>query len=235
LVGFAEGEENGGEIESKVSMNIFVNGKQVRSFKDADPYDTEAFLVECGADLLCHGENSIKIELESGGPLNYSAVLSYMSAERKIEASAAGYKVSRSYTLVKPVQKENKVEFERLHSFRNDGIVSIGDLILVEVVVECEERSEYFILTDYLPAGFEVDKEVERTLLSAPQPEQLHREVHDEKVVYFATKLTKGKHTFSYFVRPTVKGVFSAMPSVGELMYFPDVRGNSDETLIEVR
>jgi len=232
LTSFAEGASR---TDEGVTLTILVNGKEVRNYKDANPYDAEAFIVDCSSDLLKQGTNNIEVILGSGGPVNYSAALSYLSTERRITASEAGFKVTRKYTLIKPVQKEGKVEFERVHSFSNDGIVKQGDLVLVEVTVESGENREYFMVTDYLPAGFEVDKEAERMLTTAPLPSSLHREVHDEKIVYFATALGVGKHIFSYLVRPTMKGVFSAMPAVGELMYFPDVRGNSDETLIEVR
>jgi len=227
---------NSGSAEKKrVTLTVSVNGKEVHTFKDADPFDVEAFLVDVGPDLLRLGENSVRIDLAGGGPLNYLVLLSYQSAERRIRASDGGFKVSRKFSVLRPVVGKDKQGYERAHQFVRDGIVKQGDMILVEVCVECDKEHEYFILTDHLAAGFEVDKEAEAVVFKRPPPKDIHREIHDEKVLFFVPTLKKGKHTFRYIVRPTLRGVFAAMPAVAELMYFPDVRGNSDETVIEVR
>jgi uncharacterized protein YfaS (alpha-2-macroglobulin family) len=55
-----------------------------------------------------------------------------------------------------------------------------------------------------------------------------HREIRDDRVVYFATVLWKGTYTASYVARATTPGVFVRPPAHAEEMYNPAVYGRSD-------
>jgi len=55
-----------------------------------------------------------------------------------------------------------------------------------------------------------------------------HRELRDDRVVYFATQLWKGSYTASYVARATTPGVFVRPPAHAEEMYNPAVFGRSD-------
>jgi uncharacterized protein YfaS (alpha-2-macroglobulin family) len=55
-----------------------------------------------------------------------------------------------------------------------------------------------------------------------------HREMRDDRVVYFATELWKGSWTATYIARATTPGVFIRPPAHAEEMYNPSVHGRSD-------
>ena len=55
-----------------------------------------------------------------------------------------------------------------------------------------------------------------------------HREMRDDRVVYFATELWRGTYTASYVTRATTPGVFVRPPAYAEEMYNPAVHGRSD-------
>ena len=55
-----------------------------------------------------------------------------------------------------------------------------------------------------------------------------HREMRDDRVVYFATVLWKGTWTATYVARATTPGVFVRPPAYAEEMYDPSVHGRSD-------
>ena len=55
-----------------------------------------------------------------------------------------------------------------------------------------------------------------------------HRELRDDRVVYFATQLWKGSYSASYVARATTPGVFVRPPAHAEEMYNPAVFGRSD-------
>jgi len=55
-----------------------------------------------------------------------------------------------------------------------------------------------------------------------------HRELRDDRVVYFATQLWSGSYTASYIARATTPGVFVRPPAHAEEMYNPAVHGRSD-------
>jgi hypothetical protein len=55
-----------------------------------------------------------------------------------------------------------------------------------------------------------------------------HREIRDDRVVYFASVLWKGTYTANYVARATTPGVFMRPPAHAEEMYNPAVYGRSD-------
>ncbi|MEP7326317.1 MAG: hypothetical protein ABI836_10245, partial [Gemmatimonadota bacterium] len=55
-----------------------------------------------------------------------------------------------------------------------------------------------------------------------------HRELRDDRVLYFAAILWKGTYTATYVARATTPGVFMRPPAQAEEMYNPDVHGRSD-------
>ncbi|HJU88585.1 MAG TPA: MG2 domain-containing protein [Gemmatimonadaceae bacterium] len=55
-----------------------------------------------------------------------------------------------------------------------------------------------------------------------------HKEIRDDRVVYFATVLWKGTYTATYIARATTPGVFVRPPAHAEEMYNPAVHGRSD-------
>ncbi|MDQ6829721.1 MAG: hypothetical protein M3081_12740, partial [Gemmatimonadota bacterium] len=55
-----------------------------------------------------------------------------------------------------------------------------------------------------------------------------HRELRDDRVVYYATFLWKGTYTATYVARATTPGVFTRPPAHAEEMYNPAVFGRTD-------
>ncbi len=55
-----------------------------------------------------------------------------------------------------------------------------------------------------------------------------HREIRDDRVVYFATRLWPGSYSATYIARATTPGVFVRPPAHAEEMYNPAVHGRSD-------
>ena len=55
-----------------------------------------------------------------------------------------------------------------------------------------------------------------------------HKELRDDRVVYFATVLWTGRYTSTYVARATTPGTFMRPPAHAEEMYNPAVQGRSD-------
>jgi uncharacterized protein YfaS (alpha-2-macroglobulin family) len=53
-------------------------------------------------------------------------------------------------------------------------------------------------------------------------------------VLLFATRLSEGRHTFSYLVRATTAGTFQTAPARAEEMYTPEVFGRTASAVVEV-
>ncbi len=62
-----------------------------------------------------------------------------------------------------------------------------------------------------------------------------HREIRDDRVVFFATTLWKGSYTATYVARATTPGTFVRPPAHAEEMYNPAVFGRSDGGVFEIR
>ena len=62
-----------------------------------------------------------------------------------------------------------------------------------------------------------------------------HVERHDDRVVAFATRLGSGRHDFTYLVRATTAGTFTAAGARMEAIYAPELAGRSAAATIVVR
>ena len=62
-----------------------------------------------------------------------------------------------------------------------------------------------------------------------------HREIRDDRVVFFATTLWKGSYTATYVARATTPGTFVRPPAHAEEMYNPAVYGRSDGGVFEIQ
>jgi uncharacterized protein YfaS (alpha-2-macroglobulin family) len=128
-----------------------------------------------------------------------------------------------------------------------------GDLIRVTLAITTPAERRYVAVTDAMPAGVEaVDAwfrttaaDLAREASSQPSDdsfeEQWRRggfdrvEKFDDRVVLFATRLSEGRHEFSYVVRATTAGTFTATGTWVEEMYAPEVHGRAPAARIEIK
>jgi hypothetical protein len=120
----------------------------------------------------------------------------------------------------------------------------VGDLVNVRLTVDVQEDLWYVLVEDMLPAGLEALNEslaTERSRTPKDQPEMPWRwwgyerkEVHDEKVTFFATYLPAGEHVFEYAARAVTPGTFSARPGEAYAMYRPEVWGRTDSARVVI-
>jgi hypothetical protein len=122
---------------------------------------------------------------------------------------------------------------------------SAGDLIRVTLAITLPKERRYVAVTDAMPAGVEaVDNwfrttaaDLAKDASASPDDKSWatrfrrggfdHVEKYDDRVVLFATRLSEGRHEFSYLVRATTAGTFQAVGTRAEEMYAPEVNGRS--------
>lgn len=175
------------------------------------------------------------------GRLFYTARLQFASATPP-PAADRGMRVERRY--------ERFVE-------NGDGPVATtydaGDLVRVTLTLTLPQERRYVAVTDPLPAGFEPVEGWFRTTAAdiARQAEGTRdpltyedwwlrggfdrTEKYDNRVQLFATRLAEGRHEFSYLVRATTSGTFSAAGTWAEEMYAPAVNGRSSAVTIVIK
>jgi uncharacterized protein YfaS (alpha-2-macroglobulin family) len=107
----------------------------------------------------------------------------------------------------------------------------VGQLVWITLELTTPRARRQVALQDFLPAGFEA---VDTALMTSETTKRAkdetgwywsHRELHDERVTFFADALPKGTHRATYLARVTRAGAFIRPAPRAEAMYDPDVYG----------
>jgi hypothetical protein len=234
-----------GELEADFSYEVALNGEVIASEQATQENLTEpvTLTVEM-ANLLLDEANQLIItrleptEGQSGeGRLYYSAWLRYYLPLDTLPARAEGVSVARRYEAVDAA------------TLRSTGAeiseAEVGDLVQVRVTVNAPNDLYFFTLEDPIPAGFEA---VDPSLLTGPVgaegPQQTRTDeraenpfwydgwsqsvIRDEKVALFSDVLPRGTYEYTYLLRATVPGQYTALPTVAYQQYMPEVFGRSE-------
>jgi uncharacterized protein YfaS (alpha-2-macroglobulin family) len=236
--------QNSKELNPEYTVAVNVNGREVfrQAFTRRDVFGAEKQIKIPAKDLV-QGNNSVTIQKSGEGRLYVAARLVYFATGPAIQPASAGFTVEREYFLLKRKKSGGKFIYEKE---RFKGEVKSGDELFVKVKIRPDARYEYFMLEDPLPAGCEVVTETSGYTIPGEQNYgesngggyyrdfarswnwwYADRDVRDEKVAFFAQQMMPQEYEFSYVMRAQIPGSYSVMPSVGALMYYPEVRGNS--------
>ena len=168
------------------------------------------------------------------GTLHYAARLRYAPDDPAPPPLAQGFAVERRYAV---------------EGGTPGSSFAAGQLVTVTLTFDVPKERRYVAVTDPIPAGFEpVESWFTTTasdLANPPEDEAAadwwrrggfdRVERHDDRVLLFATRLSEGRHVFSYLVRATTPGRFAAAPARAEEMYEPEVFGRTAAATVEVR
>ncbi|MGE5837620.1 MAG: MG2 domain-containing protein [Acidobacteriota bacterium] len=186
-------------------------------------------------------EAELAISRAGTGRLYYSARLQY-APSAPLPVNDQGIRIERRY--------ERFVE-------NGDGPATTsfaaGDLIRVTLALTLPKERRYVAVTDSLPAGVEAvdgwfnttaaDLARDASVDAADQSFEArwrrggfdHIEKYDERIALFATRLSEGRHEFSYLVRATTAGTFRVAGTWAEEMYAPEVNGRSEPATIVIK
>lgn len=189
------------------------------------------------------GALPLSFEKKGKGTLHYTARLQYASAELPQAGLDQGFRIERAFL---PAGEKTAAA--------SGNAYKAGELVRVTLTFQLPKERRYVAVTDPLPAGFEPVESYFATTASDLAREQRdqedgprdwteqwarggfdHVERHDDRVLLFATRLSEGRHTFSYVVRATTAGAFRTAPARGEEMYEPEVFGRSASDVVEVK
>ena len=179
-------------------------------------------LFEQASDLDPDAAGVARLELDAGAPVY---------AELRVEAPVSknakpemkrGYEVVRSY--------------ERLNG---PGPWRVGDSARVTVVVKVGKAAEYVAIDDSLPAVFEAivggfeSRGVAGETDSSTNDFVSHRELRNDRALFFCDRLPAGEHRFEYLARVRAAGQAYAPPVKVEEMYAPHRYGTSRGETVE--
>jgi uncharacterized protein YfaS (alpha-2-macroglobulin family) len=227
-------------------------GRQVLLSASFRGRSTEADSRTVAMDRLAPGGRSgerldLEFKREGTGTLHYVARLRYAADEPQAAPLDRGFTIERAYAP---------------EAGGGAGTTfKAGQLVTVTLTFDLPKERRYVAVTDPLPAGLEpVESWFTTTaadLAAGPEGDEAHDgeedgaergewdwwerggfdrvERHDDRVLLFATRLSEGRHVFSYLARATTAGRFLVAPARVEEMYEPEVFGRTAATLIEVQ
>ncbi len=180
---------------------------------------------------------------EGTGTLFYTARLRYASDELFLDGLDNGIRIQRSYA-----------PYAESGSRPAATTYKAGDLVRVTLTFNLTKERRFVAVTDPLPAGFEpVESWFASTAagLAREQDQQRQQgdtwfsrwlrggfdrvERYDDRVELFATRLSEGRHEFTYIARATTAGSFRTAPARAEEMYTPEVFGRTATAVIEIK
>jgi uncharacterized protein YfaS (alpha-2-macroglobulin family) len=187
-------------------------------------------------------ELDLKFRREGTGTLFYTARLRYTADELFQQGLDNGFLVERRYSPVSDLGPQPP-----------RTTYQAGELVRVTLTFTLSKERRFVAVTDPLPAGLEPVESWFLTTSADLVREQTrgeaqggwvswwqrggfdHVERHDDRIVLFATRLSEGRHEFSYVARATTAGTFRTAPAHAEEMYEPEVFGRTATDVIEVK
>jgi len=198
------------QTEVKFDIKVFKESKK----EEQDINVQEQDIVR---DVLFHKDGQ--------GRLYYRLALFYSPKVESIEPIHRGFSVFRKYTIFNEAIKSDLLnEFGRCE-------IKQGTLVVVKLTMTSQFPSSNIALVDKLPAGFEFDRKKNSEIENKPWFN--HVNYRDERVEIFAAKtVPEDLYEFSYVVRATTVGQFTAPPVKCEEMYTPDIFGTSRSNFV---
>jgi uncharacterized protein YfaS (alpha-2-macroglobulin family) len=185
---------------------------------------------------LLSGENELTIDYAGGDSLYYLVTRSSLLPRAEVEAAGV-IDIQRRY--VDPRSQQPLTSFQP------------GDLVEVQLTFTLPETLTYLIIEDHLPGGMEALNERLNNVSHVSSPESdfyeeispfffwmdygyNYKEIRADRVSFFVTELEPGEYTYTYMVRVTHSGSFSAPPAEIYGMYNLDQWGRSNSTMVEI-
>ena len=222
--------------------------KWSHSFTDSSATSTPATSTpDLGPSLA--GLSGLSIKRQGSGRLYYEAQLISRPAEIPTTPHTQGIRVQRDFflrnsatsTAQEEREAQEKMGTEAQHEKKRSHAFQVGDLIEVQLSIECSGNRFYVVVNDPIPSGLEIIDPALKSISEAPNFSGSqgwsifdHAELRNDRVLLFADEINPGKYYFSYLARATTAGTFSRVPVRAEEMYAPDISGRSDGGLLWV-
>ena len=185
------------------------------------------------SELVLGADYPIDILKSGAGRLYYTIRMNYYP-KGESRAKEEGFSVTKKIEAV-----DNPVEGAKAFA--------AGTVARVTLTISTNQERNFVVVDDPIPAGFEI---INTSFLTSgtnlreeeESPDEWwsynpfrHREMYNDRAMFFADYLTANVYTVSYLVRATSYGTF-AMPSTRiEGMYEPEVFGQTSSTSVTIR
>lgn len=208
------------------------------------------------ADVLAADEKRVGLFAEGDGPMYYAVSMKAAKDGASSIAIDEGLSIDKRMRAVEPVELD---DVAGIIPRRTNLVAGLGQLVVVDLLLESAEPRDQIVIDDPLPAGLEpVDFGFETTaralstmndeqarLLEKPVPQTarwgqvgqllgVHREMRDDRVVLFLPAIDAGIYHLRYLARATTPGHFVMPPTRTSCMYDPEIYGQNAGAIYEV-
>jgi uncharacterized protein YfaS (alpha-2-macroglobulin family) len=238
-----------------VDVQAFLGNEPIGSFAfhagqiEADPLSVPM------QHVAPYSKGQLSFDVKGQGTLFYAAKLESASTDLPQKPEDHGFFVQRLMHVPEPDElRAADPPLPKTSSLR----AAAGDLVVVDLLVESAEPRDQVVIDDPLAGGLEAvsfDLETSSKLETVDDvgtervsrhrglggygsafalPDQVHREVHDDRVLTFARHLDPGMYHFRYLVRATTLGHFVVPPAEIHCMYAPEASGRTSASTFDV-
>lgn len=202
------------------SVNILFNGKAINK----DNYLTlDNYRIQVELDINDIKDKNIIEFKNSDSSLTSIVDLKYRTTSENILSANNGFQVERKYYKL----KDDLSLGEESNSFIK------GDNILVELTLDQSQNDDYIMINDYIPAGTRFNKDIPISNLNISAIDYPSYIDPRYEVVNIFYEYSGSKRLY-YVLTAQYPGEFKVNPTFTELMYFPELNGNSKSDLIKI-
>lgn len=207
----------------KISTVLF-NGEIVKEIKLSSSTYSETIKID--RDKI-ENHNTFKVLGLDDDIVTANLNFKYFTDEKDILPGSAGASITRKYYSL--------VESGESYSLGSEiSSVDKGENFLVELTYSQEKVGEYVMITDNFPGGATYNKNInilDISGISGSFPEAV--DPRYGKIHFYSTQ--SGDKKIYYALKANYPGSYKVSPAIGELMYFPEFRGNSNSNTFTIR
>jgi uncharacterized protein YfaS (alpha-2-macroglobulin family) len=224
LSAYAEEAQRG---RGTVPVEIKIDGRSVANIRIAPSARAQRIVISA-ADLPAAGAHGrVTLHTSSGADVRFSARLRYV-----VESHAQRPERRRGFVVERA--------FYDIDSGDQVFHPTVGQLLRVRLTIRANADRQQVALVDHLPAGL---TPVDTSLATSQQRHEAGgdpwnwtwREIHDDRVSFFADNMRRGEHTAEYLARATRSGEFVRPAPTAETMYDPAVWGRGAIEYVTIR
>ncbi|HTI68713.1 MAG TPA: alpha-2-macroglobulin family protein [Candidatus Limnocylindria bacterium] len=244
------------ELAPDIEYAVEVNGREIaKADLRGKPLWDIARRFEVPSELI-RDQNEFRIRRLNGtSPIYFSAAARYFSTEEPVEPAGNEIHVRREYVrLVGHPTLLKGLVYDRI-PLRDGETVKSGERVEAIFTIASQNHYEYLLFEDLKPAGFEAAevrsggglyaRELKKSIGANPsiRPDSdsytgasrwVYPEWRDRMSALFVDHLPEGYWELRVQYRAERPGQFHALPLIGQAMYVPEIRANSDETRLNV-
>ena len=214
------------QLDPDFTLVAYAGEREVlrRHFGREDLLRSGRFLFD--ADALADGANALRFEVEGRGRAYVAVEFDTWTRAKGIEAEGTGLEIEREIVRLvpRPTLGGRILLFEE--ALAPEALVRSGDRLRVRLRLRARLDVDYVEIEDPRPAGCEP---IDRSGSFSAGGLWGRREVRDDRVVFFASRLGEGEHVLEYELRAETPGRYAVAPVRVLAMYLAEFGGHGSD------